>query len=276
MKTTIFLWSLLICFSANAFQTDCDNAHSSASYVIFHTNKSLKANNFDHQRYYAERAIEALEKTQGFVENCGCEKAKVNIDLGLESLKKGADPDDWDKGRYYTKKAYAEVQNLIVAIEECNSGTVTSSYSDTAYLQGASENNETLAEEQKILEQQQQLEAKKRQLEEEQRRLAAELDAQRKLKEKMEVERQREMQQQIKLKVKAEQALQNFEKSITELSEILGCEEAYKIVYDNYLRAENSLESESLTGTRRYYTEKAQAISKKALEALDRCQRSTK
>ncbi|XLS28102.1 hypothetical protein ACJD0Z_12930 [Flavobacteriaceae bacterium M23B6Z8] len=276
MKTTIFLWSLLICFSANAFQSDCDNAHSSASYAIFHTNKSLKADNFDHQRYYAERAIEALEKTQGFVENCGCEQAKINIDLGLESLKKGADPDDWDKGRYYTKKAYAEVQNLIGAIEVCNTGKVSDSYTDTAYLQGTNNTDETLAEEQKILEQQQKLEAEKRRLEEEQKRLDAELEAQRKLKEKMEIERQREMQQQIKLKVKAEQALQNFEKSITELSEILGCAEAYNIVYDNYLRAENALESESLTGTRRYYTEKAQAISRKALEALERCQRSSK
>lgn len=275
MKTTLFLWSLLISFSANAFQNDCENAHSSASYAIFHSNKSLKADNFDHQRYYAERAIEALEKTQGFVEKCGCENAKINIELGLESLKKGANPEDWDKGRYYTKKAYAEVQSLIGAIEECNSGK-TSSYTDTSYLQGTSDDTATLAQEQKILEQQQKLEAEKQRLEQEQKRLAEALEAQRKLKEKRDIERQREMQQQIKLKVKAEQALQNFEKAITELSEILGCNEAYNIVYDNYLRAENTLESESLTGTRLYYTEKAQAISKKALEALERCQQSTK
>jgi hypothetical protein len=274
MKTTLFLWSFLIAFSAKAFQNDCLNAHSSASYVVFHTNKSLKADNFDHQRYYAERAIEAMEKTQNYVENCGCEPAKVNIDLGLESLKKASTADDWDKGRYYTKKAYGEVQNLIASIEDCNSGKSVG-YNDTAYLQGV-EDNETLAKEQQILEQQKKLEAEKRRLEEEQKRLEEELENQRKLKEKLEIERQRELQQQIKLKVKAEQALQNFEKAITELSKVLDCDDAYNIVYDNYLRAENTLESESLSGTRRYYTEQARAISKKALDALERCQRSTK
>lgn len=274
MKTTLFIWSFLIAFSAKAFQNDCLNAHSSASYVIFHTNKSLKADNFDHQRYYAERAIEALEKTQKFVEECGCENARINIDLGLVSLKKGADPDDWDKGRYYTKKAYGEVQDLIVAIEKCNSSS-TLNLDNTAYLKGI-EDSETLAKEQKIMEQQKQLEAEKLRLEEEQKRLAAQLEEQRKLKEKLEIERQKELQQQIKLKVKAEQALQNFEKSITELSEVLGCEEAYNIIYDNYLRSEEALESESLTGTRRFYTIQAQAISKKALDALERCQQSTK
>lgn len=274
MKTTFFLWSLLIAVSAHAYQSDCLNAQSSANYVVAHTSKSLKADNFDHQRYYAERAIEAMQKTQKFVDGCGCENAKVNIDLGLENLKKAATAPDWDKGRYFTKKAYAEVQNLMVSIDECGSGRLNNSYNDT-YVASLS-NEETIAQEQKILEQQRKLEAEKRKLEEEQQRLAEALQNQRKLKERQEIERQKELQQQIKLKVKAEQALQNFEKAITALSEVLGCTEAYNIIYENYVRAENALQSETLSSTRRYYTEQAQTISKKALDALDRCQRTTK
>jgi len=276
MKTTVFFLGLFFVMSSGYSQDSCLEAHSAASYAVFHTNKSLKADNFDHQRYYASRAIEAFEKTQAFVEKCGCTEARVNIDLGLENLRKAADPEDWDKGRYFTKKALAEAQNLIASLEMCNSGRKQTSFQTDGVLVSSIADDEMEQKEKKIQQERERLIARQRELEEEQKRLDMQLEQQRKLQEQREMERQRELQQQIKLKVKAEQALQNFEKSITELTEVLGCTEAYNIIFDNYTRAESALESESLTGTQRFYTEKAKAIARQALNGLEQCVGSSK
>lgn len=271
MKTTFtFLWIFLGFFSLQANQTDCSEAHSPASYALFHTKKALKADNFDHQKYYAERALEAFEKTKALIESCGCDGA-LNATLdGLENLQKAVNPDDWDKGRFYTKKASADAQNLLGSLEVCTSGERQPSYSNTGLLSAGDDSTSKVIQ-QEILDKQEQLKRQQEQLIEEQKKLDLELEAQRQLADKRELERQKELQQQIKLKVKAEQALQNFEKSITELTQVLSCKEAYGIVYESYLRAEKSLESESLQGTKRFYTQKAQAIAKQALDGLQNC-----
>ncbi|NER15460.1 hypothetical protein GWK08_18545 [Leptobacterium flavescens] len=275
MKTTFtFLWILLGFYSIQAAEDDCRDcaeAHSSASYALFHTKKSLKADNFDHQKYYADRAIEAFEKTRGLIENCGCQDAINAVIDGTENLKKASDPEDWDKGRFYAKKAYADAQNLIGFLEMCTSGKRQTVFDDSEYISDSGTDDASKANEQKILDQQKRLQQQQQQLLEEQKKLEQELEAQRKLNEQRELERQKELQQQIKLKVKAEQALQNFEKSITELSEVLGCKEAYDIIFESYIRAEKALESESLQGTKRYYTEKARLIAKQAMNGLESC-----
>lgn len=104
-----FFFLLTVVFvSAN-----CDNTYSSASYVLSHTKKSMSSNNFEHQKYYATRALEALEKTQKLAENCGCEPALEAIANGLDNLEKAVDQDDWDMGRHYTKKALENTQDVI-------------------------------------------------------------------------------------------------------------------------------------------------------------------
>jgi len=269
--TSILLWILLGFNSIYATANDCSEAHSSASYALIHTKKSLKADNFDHQKYYAERALEAFQKTKALIESCGCQEALNALTEGSENLQKAINPDDWDKGRFYSKKAYTEAQNLMGSLDVCTSGESRVSYSDEGYLSSENTNEAQKVNEQKILDQQALLKQKQQQLIEEQRKLNQELEEQRKRSEQLEIARQKELQQQIRLKVKAEQALQNFEKSIAELTEVLGCEEVYTIIHDTYVRAEKALEAESLTGTKRYYAEKARNIAKEALNGLQNC-----
>ncbi|NAS32627.1 hypothetical protein GTQ40_16725 [Flavobacteriaceae bacterium R38] len=272
MKTSfILLWILFGFNSIEASGIDCAEAHSPATYALSHAKKSLKADNFDHQKYYAERALEAFEKTKALIENCGCQEALNAITQGSENLKKAAEPNDWDKGRFYVKKAYADAQNLISSLEMCTSGKKQTTFPDDEYVSDNGSDDVERLNEKKILDQQKRLKEQQQKLLEEQRKLDLELEEQRKLAEQREIARQKELQQQIRLKVKAEQALQNFEKSITELTEILGCEEAYSIIQDSYLRAEKALESESLKGTKRYYTEKAKEIARQALNGLEGC-----
>jgi hypothetical protein len=115
---------IFLFISIGAF-ADCTNAYSSASYALSHSKKALSADNFDHQRYYAERALEAFEKTQALTENCGCDTTTDPIYQGMGNLEKAIDPKDWEMGRYYTKKAVADAQNLIAALDRCTSGAET-------------------------------------------------------------------------------------------------------------------------------------------------------
>ncbi|WP_297795725.1 hypothetical protein [uncultured Eudoraea sp.] len=108
-----YLLSLAFVLTSFFVSAECDNTYSSASYALNHTKKSMSAKNFDHQKYYAYKALEALEKAKKLIESCGCDKAIDPILNGIENLEKAADPKDFDMGRYYTKKAFGDIQDLI-------------------------------------------------------------------------------------------------------------------------------------------------------------------
>ena len=120
MKLTMFI--LLFSITITIAWSNCNNAYSSASYGLAHTKKALSANNFDHQRYYAERALTAFEKTEKLLEVCGCESSRGPLVNALENLSKSIDPKDWEMGRYYSKKALANAQDVIAALDVCTSG----------------------------------------------------------------------------------------------------------------------------------------------------------
>ncbi|MCV6630830.1 MAG: hypothetical protein OIF50_13340, partial [Flavobacteriaceae bacterium] len=96
---------------------DCTNAQSNTSYVMSHAKRALKSDNFDHQTYYAERSLKAIEKTKGFLSNCNCNGASDPAYEATKSLKLAIDPKDWDEGRYYTKKAIEHIENLMIAMD---------------------------------------------------------------------------------------------------------------------------------------------------------------
>ena len=101
-KHLLLFASLLIVFFASA---NCDDAYSKASYALSHVKKSFSAKNFDHQKYYANKALEALEKAKQYVAVCGCDNALIPILDGIENLEKAMDPRDWEMGRYYSQKS---------------------------------------------------------------------------------------------------------------------------------------------------------------------------
>ena len=111
--TTKFLLSFTFILTTLWVSAKCDNTYTSASYALNHAKKSISAKNFDHQKYYAYKALEALEKAKQLIETCGCDKAVDPMLDGLENLEKASDPKDFEMGRYYTKKAFGDIQDLI-------------------------------------------------------------------------------------------------------------------------------------------------------------------
>ncbi|WP_222984017.1 hypothetical protein [Flagellimonas meishanensis] len=105
-----------------SFSNQCDSFYSKVTYALNHTKKGLSATNFEHQMYYAERALAALEKGKPFMDDCSCEKAKDKTLDTMETLDKALEPVDWEAGRFFTKKAMGQINELITILDNCTMG----------------------------------------------------------------------------------------------------------------------------------------------------------
>ncbi|PWL39068.1 hypothetical protein DKG77_12665 [Flagellimonas aquimarina] len=117
----LFAFAFIFAVNAN-FSNQCDNFYAKVTYGLSHSKKALTATNFEHQMYYAERAMIALEKSKSFLEECGCAKSEDKTLDAIESLNKATSPVDWDAGRYFTKKSVGIINELITILDECTLG----------------------------------------------------------------------------------------------------------------------------------------------------------
>ncbi|PCJ94102.1 MAG: hypothetical protein COA50_13195 [Flavobacteriaceae bacterium] len=270
MKKVILLISLISYSFMSA--ANCDNAYSSAGYALSHTKKALKSDNFDHQKYYADRALEAFKKTQKLVESCGCAEALNSILDGVENLESAIDPEDWDAGRYFSKRAFANAQDALTAMDICSGNSVAINYAAEGDSNTSLEVTDEIAlESQNLNEQQKRLAEEQEKLLQQQRALEQKIEKQRVLANEVRANRQIELEEQFRLKRIAEQSLNSFEKNIQELASIYGCDNAMEIV-NNYLsRKDAELNNETLEETRNHYLQQTIAMQSKAMKALQKC-----
>lgn len=265
-KTALFFLLIFIVQYTNA---QCSSAYSQATYALAHTKKSLSSNNFDHQRYYAERALEALEKAKSLVESCGCSDAIPPILDGLDNLKQSTDPADWEAGRFYAQHAYEYLQTLMTKLDICTSGGSVASVDYTPEI--AVTTTSSSGESTNYQEQQRKLEQEKQRLLEQQQLLEEKIAQQRQLAEQARVNRQLELEQQIKLKHLAEQKLFDLEKDYKQLFKSFGCVNLDGVLNGGYSREDAVLNSENLAQTRSHYLQLTIQTQEKLLEALKKC-----
>ncbi len=221
--------------------------------------------------YYADRAIDALEKTKGLAENCGCDNSMDYIFNGLVDLKKSADPEDWDKGRYFAQKAYEELQSLISAFDVCTSSVPSVNYDleNTAVSDASSKaiqlEGNGLKEKQRQLEQQQQ------ELLEQQRVLAEKIAEQKRLTAQMQRARDLEYEEQLKLKRIAELTFKEYGLKLKDLMNVFDCSASTTPNNWSAERNEEVLRNETLEATRKYYMDKVVAMQKQALDHFNTC-----
>ncbi|MEP3570826.1 MAG: hypothetical protein ABJN28_11970 [Flavobacteriaceae bacterium] len=142
-------------FAVNiSFSNQCDNFYAKVTYGLSHTKKALSATNFEHQMYYAERALTALEKSKTFMSECGCEKSEDKTLDAIESLNKAIEPVDWDRGRYFSKKSMGIINELITILDECTLGTTivvedsaNSTFENEGYVDSDEANQESMEQE---------------------------------------------------------------------------------------------------------------------------------
>ncbi|MGB5645715.1 MAG: hypothetical protein WBM55_01250 [Muriicola sp.] len=226
--------SLFACFLfALIAQANCTNAYSTAGYSLSHAKKSMSANNFEHQQYYAERALIAFEKAKAQIESCGCQ-ASMNPALeGIKNLEASLSQTKWDMGRFYTKKAVENAHQLLESLDMCSLDD------PQEFDTGSNESLEPEAKEMQSLEDQ--------------------------------IAKEHILEEQLNFKRLAEMEIADLENSIRELATLFQCDKALHILKDRKSRTEEELQAESLDKTKAYYRSQVVAIHNKALFALIEC-----
>ncbi len=231
MKTYFTLFACLL--TQLGIQANCTNAYASAGYSLAHAKKSLSANNFEHQQYYADRSLQAFEKAKLSVEECGCDASLNPIMDGIENLENALAQTDWDMGRYYTKRALENAQNLLESLDICSNNNAP----DPNTTSGSTL-NETVVDEETIAHN---------------TSLVSELESQ------------------INFQRSAETDIATLENAIRELALLFECDKAMQILKGRKVRAEDDLRPETMAETKSYYISQVVSMHNKALFALLEC-----
>ncbi|MDX1363033.1 hypothetical protein [Arenibacter latericius] len=117
IKIYLLLFSFFI-FNTTFAKDNCDLVYSTASYALNHAKKALKANNFDHQVYYSEKALKSYEKLLRIVKENDCIDLSEKIEDILADAKNASEPADWDRGRFYSKKVFNASLELLAELDK--------------------------------------------------------------------------------------------------------------------------------------------------------------
>lgn len=120
MKTLYYaLCALLfLTLSSFTFENACEYAGSNIGYVKSQTKKALEANDLNTSRFFAYKALNAIEKSKKQFQACGCEYAMKSIYEGLENLKKATRTASISGTRILLKRALENAESSLEAIEE--------------------------------------------------------------------------------------------------------------------------------------------------------------
>lgn len=115
MKLPFLLYILFMCtLSANATNKACEYAGSNIGYIKSQTQKAIAAEDLNSSRYYAYKALNAIEKSRQQFEACNCNYANKNIYESLENLKKATRVSSLNGTRVLLKRA---LENSLGSLE---------------------------------------------------------------------------------------------------------------------------------------------------------------
>ena len=91
---------------------------SNIGFIQKQTLKALESDDINISRYYAYRALNAIEKSKKQFMACGCEQAEKNIEESSEHLKRATRVTTLASTRIILNKALQSTQNSLEALEE--------------------------------------------------------------------------------------------------------------------------------------------------------------
>ncbi len=111
---------LFFSFSTMLSATDnaCDYAGSNIDFIKTQTEKALAAENLNQTRYFAYKALNAIEKSKQQLEECGCEYAFKSILEGLDNLKKATRVNSLTGTRILLNRALENTLDSLDALEQ--------------------------------------------------------------------------------------------------------------------------------------------------------------
>ena len=111
---------LLLSLPGLMFATDnaCDYAGSNIGFIRSQTEKALAAEDVNQSRYFAYKALNAIEKSKEQLKECGCEYAYKSILEGLDNLKKATRVSSLQGTRILLQRALENTMGSLDALEE--------------------------------------------------------------------------------------------------------------------------------------------------------------
>ncbi len=96
----------------------CDYLGSNIGYIQKQTQKAISAQDVNTSRYFAYKALNAIEKSKSQFEACGCDYAAKDLNESLDNLKKATRVSSLKGTRILLERALVNVQGSLEALTE--------------------------------------------------------------------------------------------------------------------------------------------------------------
>lgn len=121
MKTRYFTLCMLCIYTLSSFTFNskaCDYAGSNIGYVKSQTQRAIEAEDINSARFFAYKALNAIEKSKKQFEACGCDYAVKSIYEGLDNLKKATRISSLNGTKILLRRALENALGSLEALEE--------------------------------------------------------------------------------------------------------------------------------------------------------------
>ena len=115
----IFLIIPLFYGELNA-QPSCSEADSDINYAYSHAKSAYDSNNISDLKYYANRSLEAFQRAEGKLKECGCGEALENSANAILNLEKVDTAETYEDSRFFMKRARSLANTIIGDLDNCN------------------------------------------------------------------------------------------------------------------------------------------------------------
>ncbi len=115
-----YLWCIffLCTLTANADNKACAYAGSNIGYIKTQTQKAIAAQDLNTSRYFAYKALNAIEKSRKQFEACNCDYANKNIFESLDNLKKATRVSSLNGTKILLNRALENVLGSLEALDK--------------------------------------------------------------------------------------------------------------------------------------------------------------
>ena len=127
MKKAIYIFYTLAILILSSFRTnvDCEYANSNMGFAKSHISAALLTDDINQARFYAYKAVNALEKSKNQLEICGCTFAKASMTENLDALVLATKSTTLEGTRTYLDKSVELINNTMFVLDSHESHNST-------------------------------------------------------------------------------------------------------------------------------------------------------
>jgi len=117
-NTYIFISAMaLVLFSSFTSNMECEYAGSNIGFAKTQTEAAIAKDDINQARFYAYKALNAIEKTKRQLAICGCEYAEIDMEEGLKNLKMATKATSLNATRLFLERSLKLTLSGLEALE---------------------------------------------------------------------------------------------------------------------------------------------------------------